>query len=95
LYSIFLLNSREKRTEFPLKTDRYPDLKPYIRFPAIKLNNKPTQRLPAGVQGSTGHLSGAYQPAQFSTKSMKQYKYNSRTTCPEYWGYISTMNNFG
>ena len=32
----FSLNSGMQRTEFPLKTDRFPGLKPYIKFPARK-----------------------------------------------------------
>ena len=68
----FSLNSGKKRTEFPLKTDCFLGSKPYITFPAIKTRIQPTQRLHAGVHGSTGHPPGAYQPAQSNTKSIKQ-----------------------
>ena len=36
LYFVFSLNPGMKRIEFPLKTDRFPGLKPYIKFPAHK-----------------------------------------------------------
>jgi len=34
------LNLGTKRTEFPLKTNHFPGLKPYMKFPALKNSNK-------------------------------------------------------
>jgi len=36
----FSLNPGTKRREFSLKTDHFPGLKPYIKFPALKNGNK-------------------------------------------------------
>jgi len=74
IYFFFFLNPGTKRAEFFLKTDHFPGLKPYIKFPTLKTSNKEpnTQRLPAGVHSSTGHPPGASQSTQFNAKAKEQ-----------------------